>query len=99
MSETSIRRTVVVTDPQGVHIRTALAITKVVGRGKSEVKLVKQDRRTMATEVLQILSLVVEPGERVEIEAIGPDAAEVADALEPLFAGKFDSAIESGEHA
>jgi phosphotransferase system HPr-like phosphotransfer protein len=32
---------------------------------------------------------VVEPGERVEIEAVGPDAATVADALEPLFAGKF----------
>jgi hypothetical protein len=28
-------------------------------------------------------------GERLEIEADGPDAAAVLDSLEPLFAGKF----------
>ena len=90
MPEIVIRRTVVVTDPMGVHARTALAITKIVGRGKSQVTLVNKDRQAAATEVLQIMTLVVEPGEQVEIEAVGPDAHQVADSLEPLFAGEFD---------
>jgi len=67
-----------------------LAISKIVGQGKSQVKLVKKDRQARATEVLQIMTMVAELGERVEIEAVGPDAAAVADALEPLFAGKFN---------
>lgn len=80
----------VVTDPMGLHARTALAITKIVGQHKAKVKLANKNREAAATEVLQIMALTVEPGERVEIEAVGPDAAGVADALEPLFAGEFD---------
>jgi len=33
--------------------------------------------------------MVVEQGERVEFEAVGPDAAVVAEEIEPLLAGKF----------
>ncbi len=80
----------VVTDPMGVHARTALAISKIVRQGKSQVTLAKKNRQAKATEVLQIMTMVAELGERVEIEAIGPDAAAVADSLEPLFAGKFN---------
>lgn len=90
MSQTVVRRTVVVTDPMGLHARTALAISKIVGQSKSQVTLVKKDRQAKATEVLQIMTMVAELGERVEIEAVGPDAAAVADALEPLFAGMFN---------
>ena len=95
MSET-VRRTVVVTDPAGVHARTALAIKIVVGKSESQVTLIKNDRQATANEVLQILTLVIEPGEQVEIEAVGPDAEAVADALEPLFAGVFNDESKAG---
>ena len=89
MSET-VRRAVVVTDPAGVHARTALAITQIVGKSESQVVLIKNGRPSKASEVLQIMTMTVEPGERIEIEAVGPDARAVADALEPLFAGRYD---------
>jgi phosphotransferase system HPr (HPr) family protein len=89
MSETAIVRTVVVTDPAGLHLRTAVAIADVVRRSKATVTLTKDEQRVSATDVLQIATMVVEQGNAVTLEAIGPDAAAVLDALEPLLAGSF----------
>jgi phosphocarrier protein HPr len=86
---------VVVTDPAGIHARTAVAIADVVRRGKSQVRLIKNQQEPAAgTEVLQILTLVAEWGTSVRLEAVGPDAETVLDALEPLFAGRFGDEAE-----
>jgi phosphocarrier protein len=79
----------VVTNPEGIHARAAVAIAEIVRRGKSHVIMVKDQRRIEATDVLQLLTMAAAQGERVDIEAEGPDAAAVLDALEPLFAGQF----------
>jgi phosphotransferase system HPr (HPr) family protein len=89
MSETRVTRTVVVTDPAGVHARTAVAIAEAVRRGGSQVTLIKDGRPVAGTDVLQIMTLVAEQGETVTLEADGPDAENVVCALEPLFAGRF----------
>ena len=89
MSETRVTRTVVVTDPAGVHARTAVAIADAVRRGKSQVTLIKDEQPVAGTDVLQILTLVADQGETVTLEAVGPDAEAVLAALEPLFAGRF----------
>ena len=88
MSE-SITRSMVVTNPEGIHARIAVALAQAVRRGKSRVTLVKGQQRVEATDVLQILTMAAAQGEQVEIEAVGPDAAAVLDSLEPLFAGRF----------
>ena len=89
MSETRVTRTVVVTDPAGLHARTAVAIAKAVQRGKSQVTLTKDQHSAAGTEVLQILTLVAHQGETVTLDAVGADAEAVLSALEPLFAGRF----------
>jgi phosphotransferase system HPr (HPr) family protein len=96
MSESRVTRTVVVTDPAGVHARTAVAIADAVRRGKSQVSLIKEQTRVTGTDVLQIMTLVAEQGDTVTLEAVGPDAEDVLGALEPLFAGRFgDEAQEN----
>ncbi len=94
MSETPLTRTVVVTDPAGVHARTAVAIAEVVRRSQSQVRLIRDERPVGGTDVLQILTMVAEQGTSVRLEAVGPDAAAVLDALEPLFAGRFGDEAE-----
>lgn len=89
MSESSVTRTVVVTDPAGVHARTAVSIAATVRRGRSRVTLVKNGQPVDGTEVLQILTMVAGQGDTVTLEAVGADADEVLNALEPLFAGRF----------
>ena len=94
MSENRITRTVVVTDPAGVHARTAVAIADAVRHGKSEVTLIKDDRRVTGTDVLQIMTLVADQGSTVALEAVGPDAETVLGSLEPLFAGQFGDEVQ-----
>lgn len=89
MSESIETRRVVVTDPAGVHIRSALAIVQMVRRGKSRVMIVKGEQRVEATEMLQVMTLVAEQGDELIVEAVGSDAVAVLDSLEPLFAGRF----------
>ena len=93
MSEPSASRSVVVTNPEGVHARIAVAIAETVRRGQSRVTLVKGQQRVEATDVLQLMTLAAAPGERVEIEAVGPDAAAVLDSLEPLFADEAQKSV------
>jgi phosphotransferase system HPr (HPr) family protein len=89
MSESIARRTLVVTDPAGVHARTAVAIAEVARRGSAAVTLIKDGQRVSATDVLQIMTMVAAQGDRIEIEATGADAEATIDALEPLFGGHF----------
>ena len=90
MPDLKLVRMMVVTDPIGLHARTAVGVADVVRRSQSTVTLSKDDRRASGTEVLQMLSLVVYPGESVVVEAAGPDAAAVLDALARIMAGDFD---------
>jgi phosphocarrier protein HPr len=89
MSESQATRSVVVTNPEGVHARVAVAIAQVVRRGKSRVTLVKGELRVEATDVLQLMMMAAAKGDSVDIEAAGPDAHDVLNSLEPLFAGQF----------
>ena len=87
-------RTVVVTDPSGVHARTAVAIAETVRKGKSQVTLYKDQRPVTGTDVLQIMTMVADEGETVVLEAIGPDADAVLDSLVPLFGGRFGGEVQ-----
>ena len=89
MSETRVTRTVVVTDPAGVHARTAVAIAETVRRGKSQVTLMKVQAACCGNRCIADLDDGGPSGETVTLEAVGPDAEAVLSALEPLFAGRF----------
>ena len=52
-------------------------------------EIVKEGERANATNVLQVVSLAVECGSQLVLEAKGPDAEEALDALEKLFADNF----------
>ncbi|MBN2579964.1 MAG: HPr family phosphocarrier protein [Pirellulales bacterium] len=87
MSSRPLHRTVVVTDPIGIHTRVAVAVAEIVHRSRSRVKLwVDPAYRAEGTEVIQILGLAAPSGSQVHLEAVGPDAEAVLDALEPVFA-------------
>ena len=86
MSEQKANRTVIVTDPAGVHARNAVDIAKVVRKFRSKVVVSKDCQQAEATDVLQMLSLVMPCGTQVLLEATGPDAEDVLNAIEPLFA-------------
>ena len=89
MCEFKATRTVIVTNPEGIHARAATLIAELVGRFESHVVLVKNAERVSGSEVLQIMSLGAAPEEQLTLEATGADAERVLDALLGLFADNF----------
>jgi phosphocarrier protein HPr len=87
MPHRPLQRSVVITDPIGIHTRVAVAVAEIVRRSRSKVKLwISPTHRVEGTEVIQILGLAAPSGAEIHLEAIGPDAEAVLDALEPVFA-------------
>jgi len=90
MSETVVTRNLTVVNPEGLHARAATLIAELVRKHEARVMLVKGEDQVEATEVLQLLSLGAAEGTQLHLEATGPDAEQVADALVRMFASGFD---------
>lgn len=89
MSETRLARTVVVTNPQGLHARPADLFVKLATRFASRVEVVKDRERVDGKSILAILTLAAAEGAKLSIEAEGPDAAEALEALVALVEHDF----------
>jgi phosphotransferase system HPr (HPr) family protein len=87
MSEEKVSRSLVVTDPSGVHVRTATAVQAIARRSQSEVLVISSCHKAKGTDIWDLLALAAPCGSTITLEAVGPDAAEVLDALEPIFTG------------
>jgi phosphotransferase system HPr (HPr) family protein len=81
---------VVISDPMGLHIRTAAAIARLVRGAGARVTIARGDHRADGGELWELMTLLAPAGETLEIEAVGPDAPAVLEAIEPLLAGRFD---------
>lgn len=88
-SET-IRRTVHVTAPTGLHARPAALLARAVKALDAEVTLRRtgDDATASATSVMDIMGLGIDPGHDVEVIASGPDAAAAVAAVEAAATGE-----------
>jgi phosphotransferase system HPr (HPr) family protein len=89
MSGAKLSRTVVVTNPQGVHARPADLIVKLASRFASDIAIVKGRERVDAKSILGILTLAATEGTELSLEADGPDAEQALDALAELVGQNF----------
>lgn len=89
MDQPKATRTVVVTNPSGLHLRAALMIFKLVREYSAEIELVADRQRAKASEMLQLVSLGASRGTEITLEAAGPDAEAALEALAGLFAAGF----------
>jgi phosphotransferase system HPr (HPr) family protein len=91
MSTVSATRTVVITNPAGLHARPSAAIAQIVRRSKSEV-LVQRGRDTVnAANILELMMLGAPQGTQLTLTASGPDAENVLDAIAAELAKHYDS--------
>jgi phosphocarrier protein len=90
MAEGSQFRTVVVSNPQGLHARPADLFVKLASRYEATIEVVKDGERVDGKSILAILTLAAVPGTQLRIEATGPDAEAALDALAELVLRNFD---------
>ena len=89
MSESTVSRKVVVTNPQGLHARPADQFVKLASRFASRVELVKGSERVDGKSILSLLTLAATEGTQLSIEATGSDAEQALEALADLVAHNF----------
>jgi phosphotransferase system HPr (HPr) family protein len=72
---------VLITNPQGFHMRPAAAFVKVAKQFQSAVYVCKDDQRVDGKSVINLLSLGAPCGSELTLEVSGVDAGEALAAL------------------
>lgn len=89
MADGFLTRTVVVTNPQGLHARPADLFVKLACQYQSRIEVIKDGERVDGKSILNILTLAAVEGTQLEIVATGPDAEAALDALAELVQTNF----------
>lgn len=76
-----VSRTVVISEPTGLHLRPAGVICELSQRYQSKVVLKKGNHMANAKSVLGVLAARVQQGDEVEIICDGTDEEEALDAI------------------
>lgn len=76
-----VQQAVIVKNGMGLHARPAALIIKEASQFESDIKLVKGERDADARSILGILSLAVQEGEEVLVQAQGVDADAAVNSL------------------
>lgn len=80
----SLKRKVLVANPNGLHMRPSAAFVELAGRFQSDVTVRYEDKRVNGKSLWDLLLLAAMPGSELIIEAVGPDASEALDELSAL---------------
>jgi phosphotransferase system HPr (HPr) family protein len=73
-----------VTNPNGVHCRVAERLIKVIDEHEAAVQIIDQGQRIDCVSILELLSLGLVQGSQVQFTAQGPDADQVAAAVNQI---------------
>jgi phosphocarrier protein HPr len=79
-----MRKEVEIVKKLGLHARPAAEFVRYVTRFKSTITICKGEENFLAASILEVLSANLNCGDRVLIEAVGPDEQEALNELEAL---------------
>lgn len=86
----SIERNLLVQNQMGIHARPAAMIVRAANKFQSEVYFEKDDEQVNGKSIMGLMMLAAGKGSNIRATASGNDATQALDALEQLFATKFD---------
>jgi phosphocarrier protein HPr len=72
---TPLRATVVIRNPQGLHMRPAMMFARIATRYRSNVTVRAKDRAVNGKSLLNLMTLAALPGTELVLEVSGEDAA------------------------
>ena len=86
----AIRKAVVITNPNGLHLRFATTFVKAARQVRSVVAVWNGDRRADGRSVFDLVGLMAMPGAEVVLEVEGEDADQAAEQLLEILASPGD---------
>jgi phosphocarrier protein len=84
MNGTTCQRTVLITNPQGLHLRPLTAFAQAASRFQCTVTVSKDGRVVNGKSPLELMFLAAEQGSRLTVQTSGPDAQDALEALVAL---------------
>jgi phosphocarrier protein HPr len=81
MNGQPLRQTVLILNPQGLHMRPAAAFAETAGRFQSNVTVHYEGKAVNGKSLWDLMLLAAMPNTEVTVEADGPDAPAALDAL------------------
>lgn len=82
-------RTVVVKNPQGVHLRPAELLAKLSQQYPCKIEILHNHERVDAKSIFAIVTLIAMQGTELCFEANGDDADKALEAIAKLFDDQF----------
>ena len=76
-----IRRSVVIIDPLGLHIRPARAFATEAGKCRSKITVWNGKQRADGKSMMDLVMLIAEKGSEIVVEVDGEDAHEAIETL------------------
>jgi phosphocarrier protein HPr len=89
MNGQTLRRKVIVTDPQGLHLRPLAAFAQLAAKFRSVVFVCKDDEKFDGRSPIQLMLLAAVQGTELTLEVSGDDAEQAIGALADLLSSNF----------
>jgi phosphotransferase system HPr (HPr) family protein len=77
----TLQHKVLITNPQGLHMRPSAAFAEMAGRYQSSVTVYHEGRSVNGKSLWDLLLLAATPGSELILEVAGPDAEDALGAL------------------
>ena len=87
---TEVCKTLEIVNKLWLHARAAAKLVDLASGFESSIRIRRDGREADAKSIMKVMMLAASKGMQVEVLAQGNDAAEAADAIERLVAGRFD---------
>ena len=87
---TEVCKTLEIVNKLGLHARAAAKLVDLASGFESRIRIRRDGREADAKSIMKVMMLAASRGTRVEVLVQGNDAAEAADAIARLVAGRFD---------
>ena len=81
MNEAPLQQTVIVSNPQGFHMRPMAAFAQLAARFESSVKVSRDGQSVNGKSMWDLMLLAATQGTVLTVEVAGPDAEAALDAL------------------
>ncbi len=90
MSETTLSKTLEITNRLGLHARPAAQLVQTAAQFDADVTVTKDGQTVNGKSILGLMMLAAGIGAVIEVSASGPQAVEALAAIERLVAEKFN---------
>ena len=90
-----LRQTVVIANPQGLHLRPAMAFARLAQQFQAAVKVMKGDHSVNGKSLIDLMLLAAEQGTELVVEVDGADAQKALPALAGILAAPSADSVEA----